>query len=74
MHFATHLRKGAGFRYVLDYYYMLRKTKIDYELLHSLNERLKLSRLYSNIINTIRMIFDVDFDETIKKEDVSFFY
>jgi len=73
MHFAEHLRYGAGLRYLLDYYYMFKKTNIDFDLLHKLIKECNLTRLYSNIINAIRQIFDVDFDNNISKVDVTFF-
>ena len=51
---------------------MLKKTTIDFDLLHKTMKDCNLSRLYSNIINAIKQIFDVDFDKSIQKEDVSF--
>lgn len=73
MHFADHLRQGAGLRYVLDFYYMFKKSEIDFNLLRNILKECNLSRLYSNIINAIRQIFDINFDKTITKEDVTFF-
>ncbi len=73
MHFADHLRHGAGLRYLLDFIYMYKKTNIDVDLLHNSLKECNLIRLYSNIINAIRQIFDLDFDKSIKKEDVTFF-
>ena len=73
MHFAHHLRHGAGIRYMLDFYYMFKKTNIDFELLHELISKCNLNTLYSNIINALRQIFDIDIDSSIAKEDVSFF-
>lgn len=73
MHFANHLRYGAGLRYLLDFYYMFEKTTIDFELLHKHINECHLTRLYSNIINALRMIFDKDYDNTIDDEDVTFF-
>ena len=73
MHFAHHLYYGAGIRYILDFYYMLKKTSIDFELLHNILIKCKLSKLYSNVIIEIRKLFDVDFDNFVKSKDVSFF-
>ena len=73
MHFAHHLRTGAGIRYLLDFYYMLKKYDIDYNLLHKLLKEVKLERLYSNIINLLYDLSGIYFDDTIKKEDVTFF-
>ena len=73
MHFAHHLRHGAGIRYLMDFYYMFKKTKIDFELLHNKINECKLNRLYSNIINSLRTIFEIDYDETIEIENVQFF-
>ena len=73
IHFGRHLRHGAGLRYILDFYYMFLKTNIDFNLLHNNIEELNLKVLYSNIINAIRTIFDIDYDNTIETKDVSFF-
>ena len=73
MHFAHHLRHGAGIRYLIDFYYMLKKTNIDYDLLHELINKCKLDTLYSNIINAIRNIFENDFDNSIDNKEISFF-
>ena len=73
IHFGRHLRHGAGLRYILDFYYMFLKTNIDFNLLHKNIEELNLKVLYSNIINAIRTIFDIDYDNTIETKDVSFF-
>lgn len=73
MHFANHLRFGAGFRYLLDFYYMFEKTSIDFDLLHKHIDDCNLTRLYSNVINALRMVFDKDYDQTIDAEQVDFF-
>ena len=73
LHFARHLRHGAGLRYILDCYYMFLKTNIDFDLLHNKINELDLNVIYSNIINAIRTIFDKDFDNSIESKDVSFF-
>ena len=73
MHFAYHLRHGAGIRYLLDFYYMLKKTNIDYNLLYNIINDYNLFKLYSNIINSIRYIFEIDFDKYVKEYDVFFF-
>lgn len=73
MHFSDYLRKGAGLRYLLDFIFMFKKTDIDFDLLHNLLKECNLSRLYSNITNAIRQIFDLDFDKSISNEDVTFF-
>jgi len=73
MHFAHHLRHGAGLRYLLDFYYIFKKTNIDFSILHSKLKECNLTKLYSNIINALRAIFEVGFDTMVEKEDVSFF-
>ncbi|MBR6071390.1 MAG: nucleotidyltransferase family protein [Acholeplasmatales bacterium] len=73
MHFAHHLRHGAGIRYMLDFYYMFKKTNIDFNLLHNILNECKLDRLYSNIINVLRYVFDVDFDSSIGDIDIKYF-
>ena len=73
MHFANHLRFGAGFRYLLDFYYMFEKTAIDFELLHKHINECNLIRLYSNVINALRTVFDKDYDSSITIEEVDFF-
>ena len=62
-HFAHHLRQGAGIRYMLDFYYMLKKTNIDYDKLHKDFELLGLSKLYNNTLNVIYYLTDEKFDE-----------
>ena len=73
MHFAHHLRSGAGIRYILDFYYMLKKTNIDMNLLHKEIDICNLNVLYSNIINAIRYLTDIDFDLSIESFDIKFF-
>ena len=73
MHFAHHLRHGAGIRYLLDFYYIFCKTNIDFSLLHQLINECNLNKLYSNIINAIRNIMNEDFDKEIEALDVDFF-
>ena len=72
MHFAKHLRHGAGLRYILDFYYMLEKYEIDFHLLHKLLEVTKLEILYSNILNMVYYLTDKEYDN-LKKEDILFF-
>lgn len=72
-HFSMHLRSGAGLRYILDFYYMLKNFKLDMTLLHKLIKDLKYSRLYSNILNSIYYLTDEKLDDFIC-EDMSFFF
>ncbi|MCM1131343.1 MAG: nucleotidyltransferase family protein [Roseburia sp.] len=69
MHFAQHLRHGAGIRYMLDFYYMFIKTSIDFTLLHETLKQVKLEVLYSNIINVLRVIFERNFDSSIQEKE-----
>lgn len=39
-HFKIHLRLGAGLRYLLDFYYMLKSYSMDIDVLHSLMNQL----------------------------------
>ncbi|RIA75630.1 putative nucleotidyltransferase-like protein [Anaeroplasma bactoclasticum] len=73
MHFAHHLRSGAGIRYILDFYYMLKKTNIDMDLLHKEIKNCQLETLYSNIINAIRYLSYTDFDSSVENIDIEFF-
>ena len=73
IHFASHLRHGAGIRYILDFYYMLSKTNIDFSLLHKEIKRLDIEVLYNNVINAIDTIIGIRYDEEVDKEDVTFF-
>lgn len=73
LHFAHHLRHGAGLRYMLDFYYMFNKTTIDINLFHDLINQLEIKKLYNNIINAMRNIFDVDFDKDVDNIDVDYF-
>lgn len=72
MHFAQHLRHGAGLRYMLDFYYMFLKNEIDFNLLHKKIKELKLEVLYSNIINVLRVLFNRNFDASIEEKEVQF--
>ena len=71
-HFAHHLRQGAGIRYILDFYYMLKKTSIDYNKLHKDLELLGLSKLYNNVLNLIDYLSKEKFDE-YEEQDVEYF-
>lgn len=71
-HFSIHLRMGAGLRYILDFYYMLKYLKLDMKVLHKLINDLKYDRLYSNILNSIYYLTDEKLDDFIY-EDISFF-
>ncbi len=71
-HFAKHLRLGAGIRYILDFYYMLKKTKINYDMLHTELNKLKLFKLYTNILNAIYYLTEEVFD-ICNKQNCEFF-
>lgn len=71
-HFARHLRIGAGIRYVLDFYYMLKKWTLDYNHLHEIIRKLHLEVLYQNILNVIEILTKEKFD-IYEKKDVDFF-
>ena len=71
-HFARHLRYGAGLRYMLDFYYMMKKTNIDKELLHRLLKKFDLIVLYNNILNVIDVMFDFKYEDYMKK-DINYF-
>ncbi len=72
MHFAKHLRHGAGIRYILDFYYMFLKYKLDFNLLHKLLHVACLDRLYNNILNLLYDLTDNKYDK-FEEEDISFF-
>lgn len=55
-HFNKHLKTAEGLRYLLDFYYMQQKFKIDYVLLESLIKKYNLETLHKNIINSIYFI------------------
>lgn len=71
-HFAKHLLKGAGIRYILDFYYMFKKTNIDFANLHRDLEELELSRLYNNVLNVIYYLSNEKLDE-YQEEDINYF-
>ena len=71
-HFAKHLLKGAGIRYILDFYYMLKKTNIDYDKLHKDLEELELSRLYNNVLNVIYYLTEEKLDD-FEEDDILYF-
>lgn len=71
-HFAKHLRQGAGMRYILDFYYMLEKTNINFELLHTVLTELDLIKLYKNTLNVFYYLIDKKYDD-YDTEDCDFF-
>ena len=71
-HFAHHLRQGAGIRYMLDFYYMFKKTNINLNELRNDLNKLYLLKLYNNILNALYYIFNEKFDE-FKEEDIKYF-
>lgn len=71
-HFANHLRKGAGIRYILDFYYMLKKLPLDQTKLHSIIEKSGYNKLYNNILNVIYILTGEEFD-SFSKENIDFF-
>ena len=73
LHFAHHLRHGAGLRYMLDFYYMFNKTNIDKKLFYDLINKLEINKLYNNIINVMRYIFNIDFDNNVESIDINYF-
>ncbi len=71
-HFANHLVRGAGLRYILDFYYMLKKWNMDLNLLHSIIGQVGYTKLYYNILNTIYFLTEEELDN-FPKEDIQFF-
>jgi len=71
-HFAHHLRQGAGMRYMLDFYYMLKKTNIDYDKLHNDLALLGLSRLYNNSLNVLYYLTNEKFDD-YEEQNIEYF-
>lgn len=71
-HFKGHLRLGAGLRYLLDFYYMLKKYSMNMDVLHSLIDQLGFTKLYQNIINAIFVLTEEEVD-IVPKEDIDFF-
>ena len=71
-HFAHHLRQGAGIRYMLDFYYMLKKTNIDYDKLHNDLELLGLYKLYNNVLNVLYYLTNEKLDD-YEKQDIEYF-
>ncbi len=57
-HFKHHLINGAGIRYIIDFYYMIKNSKIDFNLLNELIKKLKLEILFNNILNAIYYLTD----------------
>jgi len=71
-HFARHLRYGAGIRYMMDFYYMMKESKIDKIKLHGLLKELSLDTLYNNILNVIDYLFKYKFED-YQKKDIKYF-
>ncbi len=57
---------------MLDFYYMLKKTSIDYDKLHNDLESLGLMKLYNNVLNVLYYLSDIKFDE-FEDADISYF-
>ncbi len=72
-HFAHHLRQGAGIRYMLDFYYMLKKSNIDFIKLHNDLELLGLSKLYNNVLNVVYYLSNECLDDEYMKEEILYF-
>lgn len=71
-HFQNHLRLGAGIRYLLDFYYMLKAYSMDMDVLHTKIEQLGYKRLYQNIINALYEITEEKLDD-VPQENIDFF-
>ncbi len=71
-HFARHLRLGAGIRYIIDFYYMLKKLDLNFDKLHAYLSDLKLDTLYNNVLNAIYLITGEEYDN-LHKIDIDFF-
>ncbi|MCM1131747.1 MAG: nucleotidyltransferase family protein [Roseburia sp.] len=71
-HFANHLKKGAGLRYLLDFYYFLKKENINKTRIHELIQTFEYTQLYHNILNSIYMLTGEKLDD-FEVEDVTFF-
>ena len=71
-HFKNHLVNGSGFRYLLDFYYMLTKTQLDLDFIKKELAKIDLLKLYNNIINALYEISGVALDN-VEHYDVSFF-
>lgn len=72
-HFANHLKKGAGLRYLLDFYYFLKKENINRERIHELIQMSGYTQLYHNILNSIYVLTNEKLDD-FEIEDVTFFF
>lgn len=71
-HFKNHLVNGSGFRYLLDFYYMITKTKLDLNFIKQELPKIELLKLYENIINALYELCGTYLDD-IPHYDVTFF-
>ena len=71
-HFARHLKMGGGYRYILDFYYILSKLDIDYIELHKYIDMFNYNVLWNNILNAIYYFTGSEFDN-LEKKDIKFF-
>ncbi len=72
-HFAKHLSLGTGIRLILDFYYMAKKTNIDFSYIKEEIRLLNLEVLHNNILNAIYIITNekiTDFEE----KNIDFFF
>ena len=71
--FCTSFKTWSRLKIHLRFLLFFTKSKINHEIIHKLIVETELETLYSNIINEIRRIFDMDFDDLIENKDVLFF-
>ncbi len=71
-HFAHHLKTGAGVRYCLDFYYMLKNWNLDLHQLHQKISQFGFDILYENILNLIEALTKEKLDE-FKTKEIDFF-
>lgn len=72
VHFANHLECGSGLRYLLDFYYMLKKEALNLEFIKEELQKLNLYTFYKNVINAVYKISGMMFDD-VEQYDVNFF-
>lgn len=71
-HFLKHLKFGGGLRYILDFYYILSKQNINYDILHKYINELNYNIIYNNILNAIYYFTNKKYD-SFEIYDIEFF-
>lgn len=72
-HLAKHLYEGAGLRFVIDFYWMLKKWNLDLDYIHKRVEEFNLKIVYNNVLNALYELTGEVLDDYMEKIDIKFY-